>query len=394
MGSTKKKIKEEFRIDGYRSYDKLLADVQNKYGIEDVQIKKEEYKKGFIFKKRYYSAIVRILENEVEEKDEQKEFLLNLMKEMQELKKEIHSKNNEDSSNLLLEQVRKDVKNLSNSIDKIKDKNNYSDEVHSLEKYLKKQNVEEETINKIIKGVIYDCSNEELKNIDTVFNTAKRQVYNMFRNIKALDMNSKKQKIIMLVGPTGVGKTTSITKLSTYVKQIKRRDVGLITLDTYREGAISQLKDLCDYTNIDVEVAHNKTEFERCLKKFALKDFIFIDTAGRSQYDLSEIRKLYTTTNNGNIDEVYLVMSSSTKFKDMLEIYNSYKDLNVNRIILSKIDETREYGNLLSFVDKINNVPLAYLTTGQEVPNDIERVKESKMVELIFKDEDSLSMMM
>ena len=392
--SAKRKIKDEFRIDGYRSYDKLLADVQNKYGTEDVQIKKEEYKKGFIFKKRYYSAIVRILEDEVDKEEEQKKLFLTLMEEVKELKKEICHKNKQDSSSLVLEQVRRDVKKLSNSIDIIKDKSNYSDEVRSLEKYLKRQNVEEDTINKIIKGVIYDCSNDELKNIDAVFDSAKQQVYDMFRNIKGLDMNSKKQKIIMLVGPTGVGKTTSITKLSTYLKQVKRKDVGLITLDTYREGAIAQLTDLCDYTNIDVEVANNKVEFEKCLSKFALKDFIFIDTAGRSQYDLSEIRKLYTTTNSSNIDEVYLVLSSSTKYRDMLEIYNSYKDLNVNRIILSKIDETREYGNLLSFVDKVNNVPLSYLTTGQEVPNDIEKVRESKMVELIFKDEDSLSMMM
>ncbi|MBQ3422621.1 MAG: 50S ribosome-binding GTPase [Romboutsia sp.] len=196
----------------------------------------------------------------------------------------------------------------------------------------------------------------------------------------------------MLVGPTGVGKTTTITKLSTYLKQVKRKDVGLITLDTYREGAIAQLRDLCDYSNIEVEVANTKSDFENCLKKFSMKDFIFIDTAGRSQYDLSEIRKLYMTTDNGNIDDVCLVMSSSTKYKDMLEIYNSYKDLGVNKIIFSKIDETKEYGNLLSLVDTID-VPLAYLTTGQEVPNDIEKARESKLTELIFKNEDSLDFM-
>ena len=392
MSATKKVIKEEVRLDGYRNYNKLLTDIQNKYGTEDVQIKKEEYKKGFLFKKKYYGAIVRILEEDTQqENEEQKKLISELMKELKEIKTELNSKKEKDDNSTILKQMREDMRTLTNTIDVMKDSSNYPLEVRNLEKFLKQQNVEENTIHKIIKGVIYDCSNEELKDSYKVFKAAKKQTSQLFSNIKALNFNSTKQ-IVMLVGPTGVGKTTTITKLSTYLKQVKRKDVGLITLDTYREGAIAQLRDLCDYSNIEVEVANTKSDFENCLKKFSMKDFIFIDTAGRSQYDLSEIRKLYMTTDNGNIDDVCLVMSSSTKYKDMLEIYNSYKDLGVNKIIFSKIDETKEYGNLLSLVDTID-VPLAYLTTGQEVPNDIEKARESKLTELIFKNEDSLDFM-
>lgn len=390
MNAVKKRIKEEVKLEGYKSYDKLLSDIQDKFGTEDVQIKKEEYKKGFIFKKRYYGAIVRILE---EEKQEEKELIVELMSQLQQIKSEINSNKTNDDNSVILQQMREDMRTLTNTVDLIKNKSTSPLEVRNLEKFLREQNVEEVTIHKIIKGVIYDCSSEELKDLHTVFKSAKKQTAQLFSNIKALPMNTNKQKIVMLVGPTGVGKTTTITKLSTYLKQVKKKDVGLITLDTYREGAISQLKDLCDYSNIQVEVASSKVEFENCLKKFNLKDFIFIDTAGRSQYDLSEIRKLYMTTDNGNIDEVYLVLSSSTKYKDMLEIFNSYKDLGVNRIIFSKIDETREYGNLLSFVDTVSDVPLSYLTTGQEVPNDIEKARESRLTELIFKNEDNLHFM-
>lgn len=390
MHSVNKRVKEEFKLEGYRNYNKLLSDIKNQFGTEDVQIKKEEYKKGFIFKKRYYNAIVRILEDDVQEESEQDKLVALLMDELHEIKKEllISKQKNNDT---VLKEMREDMKNLASTIDTMQSKNNYPLEVKNLEKFLKGQNVEEDTINKIMKGIIYDCSSEELKDSRTVSRVARKQVRQLFSNTCGLSLNSPKQQIIMLVGPTGVGKTTTITKLSTYFKQIKKKDVGLITLDTYREGAISQLKDLCDYTNIEVEVASSKSEFELCLKKFALKDFIFIDTAGRSPYDLSEIRKLFMTTSNGNISEVCLVMSACTKYKDMLDIFNSYKDLNVNKLIFSKLDETKEYGNLLSFVDTVNNIPISYLTTGQEVPNDIEKARESKLTELIFKSEDGFN---
>ncbi|MBQ3422622.1 MAG: hypothetical protein IJH34_13415 [Romboutsia sp.] len=158
MSATKKVIKEEVRLDGYRNYNKLLTDIQNKYGTEDVQIKKEEYKKGFLFKKKYYGAIVRILEEDTQqENEEQKKLISELMKELKEIKTELNSKKEKDDNSTILKQMREDMRTLTNTIDVMKDSSNYPLEVRTLEKVLQQQNVDASTIHKIIKGVIYDC---------------------------------------------------------------------------------------------------------------------------------------------------------------------------------------------------------------------------------------------
>lgn len=177
-------------------------------------------------------------------------------------------------------------------------------------------------------------------------------------------------KIICLAGPTGVGKTTCIAKLAVISKILHNLEIGLISLDTYRLGAIDQLKIFSDISNIDLMVAYEPADLVQMIEKFKKKDIIFIDTAGRSQNNktlLDDIKKFLAVT---RIDEMYLVLNSSSSSKTLIDVAQKFKILNYNGIILTKLDEAVSYGSLLNLVEKIQ-VPIKYLTNGQVIPDDI-----------------------
>src|SRR5690554_2402748 len=177
--------------------------------------------------------------------------------------------------------------------------------------------------------------------------------------------------VVALVGPTGVGKTTTIAKLAANFALFEGKSVGLVTIDTYRIAAVEQLKTYAEILNLPVRVVYTTGEFKRALLELADKDLILVDTAGRSQKNQKQIRELGQFFNGRRLHETHLVLSTNIKLEDMLEAANAFRELSFNRLIFTKLDETSNIKNMLSFLEKVQ-VPLSYLTTGQNVPEDIE----------------------
>jgi flagellar biosynthesis protein FlhF len=180
----------------------------------------------------------------------------------------------------------------------------------------------------------------------------------------------KGPKIITLVGPTGVGKTTCIAKLALISKIIHKLDVGLISIDTYRLGAIDQLKIFAEVSNIDFEVAYEPADVKNSLKKFRKKDLIFIDTVGRSQKNsklLNDIKKFLEPAQS---DEVYLVMSATSATRTLVDVANKFKIFKYNGFVFTKLDEAVTFGNILNIAARYD-IPIKYLTNGQVIPDDI-----------------------
>ncbi len=181
----------------------------------------------------------------------------------------------------------------------------------------------------------------------------------------------KKGHIVFMVGPTGVGKTTTIAKLAANMTFLERKTVALITLDTYRVSAAEQLRTFAEIIGIPISVVFNSTDFKDAVHAYQDSDIIFVDTAGRSPRNLQQMEELRSYLNIGRPDETILVLSVTTHSQDLINIYRQFAPMKIDKVIFTKLDETYSYGQILNTIYEINK-PVAYLTTGQNVPDDIE----------------------
>jgi flagellar biosynthesis protein FlhF len=196
-------------------------------------------------------------------------------------------------------------------------------------------------------------------------------------------INKNKTHKIALVGPTGVGKTTCIAKLAVISKIIHKLKVGLISIDTYRLGAIDQLRIFSEISDIEMAVAYEPEDIPKLVKKMKNKDVIFIDTVGRSQKSKDSLTSIKNHLQAAQVDETVLVISSTTSTRTMNDVAEKFKDLKYSSVIFSKADEAVSFGNILNFVSH-NNIPVMFLTNGQVIPDDIVSVNPSFLANLIF----------
>lgn len=194
-------------------------------------------------------------------------------------------------------------------------------------------------------------------------------------------------KIVLFIGPTGVGKTTTIAKLaSKYVVEQKKK-VALLTADTYRIAAAEQLRTYADILEVPFRVIYTVEEFRQaCAESFRDYDYIFVDTAGHShqnEQQLGDMEKLIEAIPEEISFQCFLVLSATTKYKDLLKIAKTYKEIANYQLIFTKLDETVSLGNLLN-VKMAADTPIAYVTYGQNVPDDIERFNPQKTVKQLL----------
>jgi flagellar biosynthesis protein FlhF len=180
-----------------------------------------------------------------------------------------------------------------------------------------------------------------------------------------------RQRVQAFIGPTGVGKTTTLAKIAAHYSLYEGQKVGLITLDTYRIGAVDQLKTYAEIMGLPLEVAMTPRDLRGAMDRLESCDVILIDTAGRAPENkamLAETRGFLEVIPER---EVYLVLSCTTRRQDLLLAAEHFRSLQYNRLIFTKMDETGSPGVIVT-VAAAAGVPLAYITTGQDVPDDLE----------------------
>ncbi|MDQ3440043.1 MAG: flagellar biosynthesis protein FlhF [Planctomycetota bacterium] len=189
--------------------------------------------------------------------------------------------------------------------------------------------------------------------------------------------------VVALIGPTGVGKTTTLAKLAANLKLREKHRVGLITLDTYRIAAVDQLKKYADIIGSPLRVVGNIEDLKEAVAQMSDCDFILIDTAGRSPNDALKLNELKGLLDSIKPDEVHLVISSTASQACVELAVTKFSEVRVDKIIFTKIDEAAHVGTVLNVVRKVNK-QLSYITTGQDVPDDIEVGRGRRLAQLIL----------
>ena len=247
----------------------------------------------------------------------------------------------------------------------------------TLNEALKRQDVSEEILNEMS-----DTS------IDYKSGAAKWTLSSYFsEHIKfaeGIKLSRRGAKIVALVGTTGVGKTTTLAKIA--AKFVLEQGIGaaLITADTYRISAVEQLKTYSDILGLPIEIVYTPQELALAIEQHQDKELILIDTAGRSQYSDAQMYELQEFLKTNPRIEKHLVISASVKLNDAKEIVKKFSVVEPEKIIITKIDETSNFGTVINLL-RHENLPLSYLTTGQSVPDDIEIGNAETLTDLMIK---------
>ncbi len=245
--------------------------------------------------------------------------------------------------------------------------------------------VERKLAHKVINTLQYQLDADNVTDHDHV----RKKLFNILTTSisvpSPLRLEKGKRKIVVLVGPTGSGKTTTIAKLSSYFKLMEAKKVALLSIDSYRIGAEAHLRTYAEILDIPFYAIYNEKDLRFRIEK--LKDFelIFIDTTGRSPSDKQGlfIMEKHLSGVPREESEVCLTLSASTRSEDLYYIFKQYKIFNPDKFIFTKIDETFSLGNLFNLKMK-TDIPVAYFTTGQRVPEDIEIAYPRKFARRVF----------
>lgn len=189
--------------------------------------------------------------------------------------------------------------------------------------------------------------------------------------------------VVALIGPTGVGKTTTLAKLAANLKLRERHRVGLITLDTYRIAAVDQLRRYAEIIGAPLKVVGSADELKDAVRAMADMEFILIDTAGRSPNDKLKLNELKRLLESAKPDEVHLVLSTTASQESMELAAGQFGDVRTDKLLFTKLDEAAHLGLVLNVARKVNK-PISYLTTGQDVPDDIEVGQGKRLAQLVL----------
>ena len=192
-----------------------------------------------------------------------------------------------------------------------------------------------------------------------------------------------RRRVVALVGPTGVGKTTTIAKLAANFRLKEKRKVGLITVDTYRIAAVEQLRTYADIIDLPMAVVSTPSEMREAVTRMSDLEIILMDTAGRSPRDEVKIQELRTMLIEAKADEVHLVLSAVGSASGLSRTAEQFTPAGTTSLVITKLDEATSLGNVLPLL-RSSKLPLSYVTDGQNVPDDIEAADQRRLARIIL----------
>lgn len=244
--------------------------------------------------------------------------------------------------------------------------------------------VNEKYINQILEDV--EKNIRSASSMDVILSNVYQKMILKFGQPKKIELTGGKPKVVFFIGPTGVGKTTTIAKIASKYKVDLGKRVAFLTADTYRIAAAEQLRTYANILDTPLTIIYSAEEMNQAIERVKDYDLILVDTAGfshKNDTQRSDMKHLVESLDEKYDKDVYLVLSATTKYKDLLEIADIYHEISDYKLIFTKLDETSSYGNLLN-IKMYSGADVSYVTTGQNVPDDIEMFNTQKIVKQLL----------
>ena len=252
-----------------------------------------------------------------------------------------------------------------------------------IRKQLIQNEVEESYVNQIIEEIEGTLGHNST--LDNILAGVYQKIVLKIGSPHLIDLKTKHTKYIFFIGPTGVGKTTTIAKIASMMKLANKSNVALVTSDTYRIAAVEQLKIYANILGIPLNVVYTPEELEKLREEQPGYDLVLVDTAGRSHNNEEQkedlVQLLKTVPENER--EIFLVLSATTKCHDLVRITSIYSEICKYNLIFTKLDETDTIGNIFN-IHILTGAPLSYITEGQNVPNDISKIDAQKIAKQLL----------
>ncbi|MDM8533104.1 flagellar biosynthesis protein FlhF [Clostridiaceae bacterium HSG29] len=380
-----------------RDMNEAIIKVKSELGIDAVILNSRKIKQpGFLgfFKKNVVEVVAAIDEDYKIETKYSKKSKIKTKLEPEKIEKSVATepkKNTEmdnkiDKLTMLVENLEKKISSIENH--DISEKPISNEKIESnFDKYIKlltdndlSEKVSTQIMNQVNKRISVDSNNEK-----TVLNAMKIVIKDYLGEPDEILSDYNEQKVFMFVGPTGVGKTTTLAKLAAKLSLRENKKVGLITADTYRIAAVEQLKTYSEILGIPLSVIYETDEMDDAINDFKDKDFILVDTAGRNYKDKILKEELEGMLKYIDDPEVYLVLSLVADYKNLINVIKSYDFIKNCKLIFTKYDEAVTFGNILN-IKMFANKKLSYITNGQSVPDDIELLNIDALADIIVGD--------
>lgn len=292
--------------------------------------------------------------------------------------KELPEKAIADSQDKVLKELN-DLKKIVKSIHVKDQSENLNSDVQEIISILREQEIDREVIDDIMLLLTEKMRIEQLSVKD--MRTVTEEYLKTLLPPDATSLFQK--KYVNVVGPTGVGKTTTLAKLAAENVLKYQKKIAFITTDTYRIAAIEQLKTYATILNVPIEVAYNLEDFQKACEKFSHYELVFIDTAGRNFRNKEYVEELQNIISFDDEMETYLVLSLTSKQKDMEDIFRQFSLLPISHFIFTKMDETSSFGAMLNMMKNFQ-ISTAYVTNGQNVPDDLVKASSNTIVQSII----------
>lgn len=256
--------------------------------------------------------------------------------------------------------------------------------LQNLLKLLNTNGVNISTANSFIEEIFSSLKGEELLEEELVLNKLISKVRHHLQITGPIKFNQNHPTVVLLMGPTGAGKTTTIAKLAALYKYTYSRKVALISADSFRIAAMEQLKTFAEIAKIPFTAVYNNNDLIEKINAMKKYELILIDTAGLNSRNMKQLVGLKETIRIAKADEIYLTLSLTTKYSDISENIKSFGMIPYNGIILTKLDETSGMGDILNMAIE-HEKPFSYITFGQDIPEDISLANRNDLAQFILR---------